>query len=140
MSDIEKKLYEIVANQQKIIAALVKRAQTAPAHRDEVTHDLGGGDHVPTTGHQAPAQSAAPNKAAPSTGLLGGEADLILKSLPPLVRSALKDLKTRGNTVLVKFQPGKGSDAAFNAIQSVVTALQQRNVLKGTNYQIQEVA
>lgn len=148
MNDNEKvkKLYEVVAKQQKIITALVKRAQAAaPAHRDEVTHGLDGTQVDPTRGHSAPITKMTPDKAAPNTGALTRdlEGEAILKVLPPVVKAALKTVQVGPSrdpsfdkVVKVFFHPGKDSDAAFNAVQKVVSALQQQNVLKGKNYQI----
>ncbi len=140
MSDSEKikKLYAVIAKQQVIIGELVKRAQVAPAHRNEVTHGLTDTQKDPSRGHQTPGQTAAPAK-QPGKLTRDIEAEAVIKALPPLVKAVLKDLKVNGSNVLVKFHPGKGSDAAFNAIQSVVTALQNKNVLKGKSYQIQEI-
>lgn len=137
-----KKLYEVVAKQQKIITALVKRAQVAPAHKDEVTHGLNDKQVDPTRGHEAPAQSiSTPN--APRIK----DADAILRFLPPVVRAAVKTIQVQPSrdpqfdaVVKVLFNPGKSSDQAFAAIQKVITALQQQNVLQGKAYNVQEVA
>lgn len=146
MSEIEKKLYEIVANQQKIITALVKQAQAAapnPAvpHTNEVTHGLGGAQKDPTSGHNAPAQNLRPN--APVHQDYNHDAMAILAALPPLVKQAVKDIRVTPSrdpqftaVVNVMFHPGRDSDAAFNAVQRVVTLLQQQNKLSGKSYQV----
>jgi hypothetical protein len=142
MSDIEKKLFEIVAKQQKIITALVKQAQAVPAHRDEVTHGLTDKQVNPSQDHAPPAQSiSTPN--APRLK----DADAILRFLPPLVRAAVKTIQVQPSRdpqfdaiVKVLFNPGKDSNAAFVAIQNAVKSLQQSNVLQGKNYSIQSVA
>lgn len=140
-----KKLYEVVAKQQKIISALVKRAQVAPAHRDEITPGLSGAQTDPTSGHLAPVTKITPAKSTPGAGSLTRdlEAEAILKMLPAVVKAALKTVQVVPSRdpnfdklVKVFFHPGKDSDAAFNAVQNVVAALQQQNVLKGKNYQI----
>lgn len=72
--------------------------------------------------------------AAPNTR----EAQTILAALPPAVRPAVAILEVHGNDVKVRFQPGKSSDAAFQAIQQTVTSLQQQNKLSGSQYTVSE--
>jgi len=67
------------------------------------------------------------------------EAQTILSSLPPGVKATVAILEVHGDTVKVRFHPGKGSDAAFQAIQNVVHTLQAQNKLMGKNYTVSEV-
>lgn len=146
MNDNEKKAFDIlfraVAKQQTVITELVKRAQAAPAHKDEVTHSIVDTQQVPSTGHNPPPENiSAPN--APKMR----DADAILKFLPPLVRAAVKTIQVQPSrdpnfdaVVKVLFNPGKSSDQAFAAVQKAITALQQQNVLQGKSYNVQEVA
>lgn len=146
MNDNNKKALEILlsalAKQQTVITELVKRAQVAPAHKDEVTHGLTDKQVDPTRGHEPPPQSLpAPN--APRVR----DAEAILKFLPPVVRAAVRTIQVQPSRdpqfdaiVKVLFNPGKSSDAAFAAVQKVITTLQQQNVLQGKSYNVQEVA
>lgn len=66
------------------------------------------------------------------------EAQAILSSLSPAVRGTVAILEVHGTVVKVRFQPGKGSDAAFQAIQNTVNALASTGKLPSTSYTISE--
>lgn len=67
------------------------------------------------------------------------EAQTILASLPPAVKATVAILEVHGETVKVRFHPGKSSDAAFQSIQNVVHTLQSQNKLVGQSYTVSEV-
>jgi hypothetical protein len=112
--DIIKKLIKIASNQQKIINKL---AQV-----------------MPTSLHADPVQSLpAPNRPVER------EADAILHALPADVRATVERIEVRNNEVLVRFNPGKDSDVAFQTIQKTVNDLQNQNVLPGQSYMVKQV-
>lgn len=108
---IIQKLFKIAQNQQKIISKLAQQQVSAP-----------------------PAQSL-PQGTAPTTH----EAQAITQALPANVKPVVAHLEVRGGDVLVRFKPGQDSDMAFNAIQQVVTNLQQQNVLQQPRYNVKQV-
>ena len=67
------------------------------------------------------------------------EAATILAALPPAVKAVVAILEVHGDVVKVRFQPGKSSDAAFQAIQNVVHTLQSQAKLPGQSYTVSEV-
>lgn len=79
------------------------------------------------------------NTAAPPVSHNPREAATILAALPPAVKAVVAILEVHGDTVKVRFQPGKGSDAAFQAVQNVVHTLQSQNKLAGKSYTVAEV-
>jgi hypothetical protein len=118
-------LVKLAQTQQKIIHKMAQ-AVTLPGHGDV---DLSP-DQAPThpdTSH--PAARLEPNK--PKVR----EAQLVLDALPPQVRPTIFALDVANNQVRVKFNPGKGSDAAFNAITQAVN-----RVLPPGSYKVVEVA
>src|SRR5271155_2791612 len=97
---IIQKLFKIAQNQQKIITKLAQQQVTAP--------------------------QSLPQGAAPTTH----EAQAITQALPQNVRPSIAHIEVHGGDVLVSFKPGQDSDAVFNAVQQVVTNLQQQNILQ----------
>lgn len=104
------KLLKIAENQQKVIQKLAQQQMGA----------------MP--------QNIAPQEATKR------DATAILAALPPAVKSAVANLEVHGSDVMVRFQPGKGTDQVFNAILSTVQNLQNSNTLTSKNYQVKEVA
>jgi hypothetical protein len=67
------------------------------------------------------------------------EAQAIAQALPPAVKAAIANIEVHGGDVLVRFQPGKDSDAAFSAVQQAVQSLRQQNVLQFPQYNVKQV-
>lgn len=114
------KLLKIAENQQKIIMKLAQN-------------------------YQAPANNLEPNQAVHRS--LNDDAIVILHALPPAAKVAVKDLTVHSSTepgfdgeVRVIFQPNRGSDEAFKAVQNTVQKLQTSNLLQGKSYIVKEVA
>ena len=124
------KLAEIVGKQQKIIQKLAQAVQL-PGSGDV---DISGGKDPGPVNPAPPAQHMMPQDTNKRAG------DLILASLPPTVKPAIASLAVQQSDVLVKFQPNRGSDQAFNAIIQTIHSLQAANKLPGQTYNVKEVA
>jgi hypothetical protein len=97
--------------------------------------------------YAAPSQSLEPNKPFIDSLVRDKDAEVILASLPPAVKIAVKDLTSAAShdpgfekEVHVSFHPGKASDVAFQGVQNTIQKLQQANLLTGQSYLVKEVA
>lgn len=64
------------------------------------------------------------------------EAAAILNALPPATRAAVQVLEVHNDQVLVRFQPGKTTQNAYDSVMKTVRNLQMQNVLPGNSYQV----
>lgn len=125
------KLADIVAKQQKIITRLAQAVQLPGSG------DVGiSGGHVPPV----PTEPALPQHLAPKAPNFR-DAELILGALPPAVRPAVANLEVHDTNVLVRFQPNKATQQAYDAVKATVQNLQNTNKLNSpTPYNVKVVA
>lgn len=101
------KLLKIASNQQKIIMKLAQEQGLAPA----------------ATPVMAP-QHLDPNKSEKQA------ARAVLNALAPAVRQTVNNLEEHGDEMRVQFQPGKATQANYDAVLKTMQDLTNKNVLQ----------
>lgn len=116
------KLLKIAENQQKMILKLAQGQGLPP--------DSLPNSQVSVSDGQAPAPPAPPppNKLEPASPSKT-PARTLIEALTPAVKQTLVNIEARGGEMLVRFHPGKATQANLDAIFNTLQKLTNNNVI-----------
>ena len=115
------KLLKIATNQQKIIMRLAQGLppDSLPNSQVSVTDSQG----KPAATETPPASyKPAPTQKTPARTLL--------EALPPAVKQTIVNIEARGNELLIRFHPGKGTQPNYDTVLRVLQDLTNKNVIQ----------
>ena len=116
-------LLKIASNQQKIIVRLAQQQGLPP-------DSLPNSSVSVTDGQQAPPSAPPPPTKLEPAKTQKMPARTLIEALPPAVKQGLVNIEARGSDLLVKFHPGKATQANYDVILKTLQDLTNKNVIQ----------